>query len=90
MVDTLLEHELLESLALQFEFEDGSRLRFDSLYTVHMEKLAALKGDVLQSLHEKGYIKIMHEIIASISHVSSLVEMKNERIRSNKSSWASL
>ena len=89
MVDVLVEHDLLEPVAFQFEFFDGSKLRLDSLYPVHVENLAALKGDELQALHEKGYIRLMHEVIASVSHVGSLIEMKNERIRAAKS-WASI
>ena len=89
MVDVLIEHDLLERLALQFDFAEGQGLRIDSLHTVHMEKLAALKGDALQDLHEKGYIKLMHEVIASISHVGSLVELKNDRIRASKG-WATI
>ena len=89
MVDVLVEHDLLEQLALQFDFVENQGLRIDSLHTVHMEKLAALRGDALQDLHEKGHIKLMHEVIASISHVGSLVELKNERIRASKA-WATI
>ena len=89
MVDAMEEHDLLEPLALQFDFVDNHSVRLDGLYTVQAEKLTALRGDALQDLHEQGCIKLMHEVLASVTHVSSLVGMKNRRIQAS-SNWASI
>jgi hypothetical protein len=77
-----MEHDLIELLALNVRFESGDTLRFDNLYTIHNEKLAALRGDALESLHEKGYLKLAHEMIASISCISLLIDIKNKRLAS--------
>ena len=79
LVDALMQHELIEKLALNVQFASGDTLRFDNLYTIHNESLAALRGDALESLHKKGYLKLAHEIIASVSSVGPLIEMRNKR-----------
>ena len=79
-VEALTRHDLIEQLALNVQFANGDTLRFDNLYTVSSEKLAALRGDALESLHERGYLKLAYEIIASISGVGRLIDIKNRRL----------
>ena len=80
LVETLMQHDLIEKLSLSVQFGSGEKLQFDNLYTVHDEKLAALRGDALESLHEKGYLKLAHEMIASISSIGPMIEIKNKRL----------
>ena len=82
LVEALTKHDLIEQLTLNIRFEGGDTLRFDNLHTVSEEKLAKLRGDALESLHERGYLKIAHEMIASISGVGRLIEIKNRQLAS--------
>ncbi|GAC13905.1 SapC family protein [Aliiglaciecola lipolytica] len=76
-IDTILQHDLIEQVSIKVQLKDGSNHELNSLYTVNEEKVASLQGDVLQSLHQKGYLQMMHMMEASMSNLSALIEMKN-------------
>ncbi|GAB2676222.1 SapC family protein [Aliiglaciecola sp. 3_MG-2023] len=76
-IDTILQHNLVEQVSIKVQLKDGSNHELNSLYTVNEEKVAALHGDVLQSLHQQGYLQMMHMMEASMSNLSLLIEKKN-------------
>ncbi|WJG10127.1 SapC family protein [Aliiglaciecola sp. LCG003] len=73
----LLEKDLIESVNIKVTLKDNSQHELASLYTVNEEKVAALQGDVLQELHQKGYLQMIHMMEASMSNLSSLIDKKN-------------
>lgn len=78
-VETLANHDLIEPAQFNIEFADGEKKRYEGLYTVNDEKLAALKGDQLEDLHSRGYLRATSLMMASLGHVTRLISKKNAR-----------
>ncbi len=74
--------DLIESLELDVEFNDGSRHTLKGLYTIHEERLAGLDADTLGRLHEKGWLRDIYMMLASLPNLGVLVERKNRMIAS--------
>lgn len=77
-IDMLLGMDLLESFVLDVELNDGSEHRLSGFYTINEESLAGLKGDDLVILNNNGYLEAIYMVIASMSNIPTLVDMKNE------------
>ncbi|MEW6998676.1 SapC family protein [Colwelliaceae bacterium BS250] len=76
-VDTLLEHDLLESVNVKVTLKDNNAIELNSLYTVNSEQLAKIDGSLLSTLHQQGYVKAMHMILASTANLNTLIAKKN-------------
>jgi len=72
--------DLIESLDLEVEFNDGSRHALKGLYTINEERLRALNADSLATLHEKGYLQHIYMLLASLPKLAVLIERKNRLI----------
>jgi hypothetical protein len=69
---------------LDIELDDGSQNRLAGFYTIHEERLAALKPEQLGRLHEAGYLQAIYMAVASLSQFRELIERKNRlNARSN-------
>ena len=79
-IDTLLQYELIESVAIKMELHDGSKLEFNNLYTINEDKLNGLSADTLFTLHQKGYVNLIYMMIASMATLSRLIDLKNKRV----------
>ena len=73
----LVEHGLLETVALDIELNDGSKNRLMGFYTINEGALYDLGGDILGSLNEKGFLEPIYMAIASLSNIRSLIDRKN-------------
>ena len=76
-VDTLLQHELLQQITLDIAFNDGSKISLEGFYTIEEERLYQLKGDVLESLNQAGYLQPVFMAVASLSRVRDIIERRN-------------
>ena len=76
-IDTLLQHELLEQITLDIAFNDGSKKSVQGFYTIAEERLYQLKGDVLESLNQAGYLQPVFMAVASLSRVRDVIERRN-------------
>jgi len=76
-IDTLLQHELLEQITLDIAFNDGSKKTLQGFYCIAEERLYQLKGDVLESLNQAGYLQPVFMAVASLSRVRDLIERRN-------------
>ncbi len=72
-IATLLQHELLEPMALDLPLADGGTRRVGGFHVVHEERLAALPGAVVADLHERGYWLPLAMAVASLSRFGELV-----------------
>lgn len=79
-IDTLEKYELLEPVDIQVELNDSSKHKMDFLHTINEEKVAALSDDAVTVLHQKGYLKHIHMIIASLNNMTDLIELKNRQL----------
>jgi hypothetical protein len=76
-IDTLLKHELLVQVVLDLAFADGGKKTLQGFYCVAEERLYQLKGDVLESLNQAGYLQPVFMAVASLSRVRDLIERRN-------------
>lgn len=76
---TLTELDLIESFVLDVQLDDGSEHRLAGFYTINEEVLKELDAEHLQRLHRKGYLEAIYMVIASMSRLSDLLEIKNEQ-----------
>lgn len=79
-IDTLLQHDLIESVAIKMELHDGSKLEFNNLYTINEEKLNGLPAETLHDLHKQGYVNLIYMVIASMATLSRLIDLKNKKV----------
>jgi len=76
-INTLLQHELLVQVTLDIAFNDGSKKTLQGFYGIAEERLYSLKGDVLESLNQAGYLQPVFMAVASLSRVRDLIERRN-------------
>jgi hypothetical protein len=76
-INTLLQHELLVQITLDIAFNDGSKKTLQGFYGIAEERLYQLKGDVLESLNQAGYLQPVFMAVASLSRVRDLIERRN-------------
>lgn len=76
-IDMLMGMDLLESFVLDIELDDGSKHRMSGFYTINEESLLGLTGDDLVILNNNGHLEPIYMAIASMSNISTLIEMKN-------------
>jgi len=76
-IDTLLQHQLLVQVVLDLAFADGGKKTLQGFYCIAEERLYQLKGDVLESLNQAGYLQPVFMAVASLSRVRDLIERRN-------------
>jgi hypothetical protein len=79
-IDTLLEFDLIESVAMEVELNNGSKRQLLGLYTIDEDKLGQLDGEALGKLHSKHYLLPIYMILASLSCFRTLIDKMNERL----------
>lgn len=83
-VDKLLELKLLESFTLDIELNDGSKNQLLGFYTINETRLAELDGDALSALNAEGWLQAAYMVVASQSHIRTLIDKKNRQLLSSK------
>jgi SapC len=76
----LLELKLIEAVDVEVEFDDGSMRRCVGLYTIDQEVLARLPDAVVVELFRRGYMRLIHHMIASLKQVPVMARKKNLRL----------
>jgi hypothetical protein len=79
-VARLLELNLIEPVDIDVEFEDGSTHKCVGLYTVNQETLSRLPDEVVVELFRRGYLRLIHMMIASLKQFPVLARKKNGRL----------
>ena len=69
--------ELIESVAVQIEFKDGSKHNLSGLYTINEDKLHALTAEGLEALHKQGHLQTVYMMLASMPNMTRLIDKKN-------------
>ncbi len=69
--------ELVESLAVDIEFNDGSKQSLGGLSTINEEKFRALGANALGELHKQGHLQSIFMMLASLLNLERLIERKN-------------
>lgn len=79
-IQTLLDHKLLMPMSLSITLVNKQEQRVQGLYTIDEKKLEALDDASVIDLNRKRYLKPVYTMIASLGHIYSLVQKKNERL----------
>ena len=76
-VDSLIQHALLEEITLDIAFNDGGKKTVKGFYTIAEEQLYQLKGDVLETLNQAGYLQPVFMAVASLSRIRDIIQRRN-------------
>jgi hypothetical protein len=76
----LLELKLIEPVDVEVEFDDGSMRRCVGLYTIDQDVLSRLEDSVVLELFRRGYMRLIHYMIASLKQVAVMARRKNSRL----------
>jgi len=79
-VDTLIDLRLVEPVDIKLGFDDGVNLELTGLYTINKSALHDLPDQKVVELFRRGYLNLIYLMIASISHVHSLAQKRNDRL----------
>jgi hypothetical protein len=75
----LLELKLIEPVDIEAGFDDGTIHNCVGLYTVNQETLSRLSDEVVVELFRRGYLRLIHSMIASLKQFPVLARKKNGR-----------
>lgn len=79
-ITRLLELKLIEPISVEAEFDDGTTRDCAGLYTVNQDTLSALPDQTVVELFRRGYLRLIHLMIASLKQFPVLARKKNGRI----------
>ena len=83
MIEAWVEAGILDTVSIDVTVGGGRRYDLDQFAVVSTEKLAALRGEALEKLHERGWLTLAVLAASSLSNIERLVELKNR-----KEGWA--
>lgn len=72
--------DLVESIELEIELNDGSRRSLKGLHTINEERLGRLDADSLGMLHQQGYLQHIYMMLASMPQLAVVIERKNRQL----------
>jgi hypothetical protein len=76
----LLELKLIEPVDVEAEFDDGRIINCAGLYTINQDTLSRLPDAEVVELFRRGYLRLMHYMIASLKQFPVLARKKNARL----------
>ncbi len=77
--DALARYQLLEPFSFEVPLSNGSKHSLVGFHMIDEEKLRALDGDALGSLHAEGHLLPIFMAVASLSNLSELVVRKDAK-----------
>lgn len=80
-MQALQEHQLTEIINFEVVMQDGSKNQLLGYHGINEQQLRQLKGPVLEDFSEKGFLAPMFMIIASLSSIGRLIDLKNARMK---------
>lgn len=73
------ELELIEPVRLEIEFNDREKADLTGNYTINEEKLRTLDDASVGRLNRTGFLAIAHFVLASLSNIQRLIDMRNHQ-----------
>lgn len=74
--------ELIESVAVDIELDDGSKQGVAGLFTINEDRLRGLNANALEVLHRQGHLQDIYMMLASLPNLEKLIARKNQLLRS--------
>ncbi len=79
-ISRLLELKLIEPVDVEIELDDRTTRTCVGLYTIDQEVLSRLPDEIVVELFRRGYLRLIHYMIASLKQVPVLARKKNTRL----------
>lgn len=79
-VEALVAQDLIEPFTLEVELNNGEKNSLQGFHTINEEKLAGLTGDVLADFNRRGILQAIYMVLASMSKIRRLIDLKNARL----------
>jgi hypothetical protein len=76
----LLELKLIEPVDVEVALDDGTMRKCVDLYTINQEVLERLPDAAVVELFRRGYLRLIHYMIASLKHIPLMANKKNSRL----------
>ena len=80
MFDHFNKYGLLEPVVLDIEFLDQSKLKISGFETISLKRMSQLRGAELEDLNKSGFLQAAYYMVASMSNVKKLIDLKNRKI----------
>lgn len=77
MFDAFVKFELLEDVDINIDLDNQDKFRIGGFQTINADKLQALPGDALLELNKAGFLQAAFFVVASLSNIQKLIEIKN-------------
>lgn len=74
--------DLIETVNIEFELENGQKHRLTGNHTINESKLQALSAEQLLQLNKAGFLPLAFAAIFSMTNIRKLIEIKNRREKS--------
>jgi len=74
--------DLVEPSAMEFTLSNGEKHTLSGMHIINEERLSALNGDALETLHQKGLLKSIYMMLASMPNFRKLIDRKDALLRS--------
>ncbi|MBB3912370.1 SapC family protein [Sphingomonas desiccabilis] len=79
MFEAFEAHGLIQPIALEVTLSETRRYTLDGFHTIDAERMTALQGPALQSLHQRGFLQAAFWAMSSLANVARLIDRKNRR-----------
>jgi len=80
MFDAFNKYQLLDSVVLDIEFQNQTKLKISGFETINTDKLSQLNGAALEELNKSGFLQAAYFIAASMSNIRKLIDWKNRKL----------
>ena len=71
---------LIESVTLELTTNDGVRNQLVGLSGINEEKLQSMSATTLDHFNQQGFLMPLYMVLASMSNVQRLIQLKNEKL----------
>ncbi|WP_338519805.1 SapC family protein [Alteromonas gracilis] len=79
ILNDVSEMGLIQPIDLIIEFSDNTKQRVGGLATVNEQRLQSLSADELATLHQKGVLSVLFNILGSIFQVNRIIRLQNTK-----------
>jgi hypothetical protein len=80
--DALIRHlqlmDFILPLSLEITFENKQSTILNGLYTIDQEKMANLSNKQVLTLHQEGFLSVIHTMVTSLGQIHGLIQRKNQ------------
>lgn len=80
IIGRFVAQRLIEPIDISLDFDDGTRLRLEGLYSISLDALHALSDSDALDLFRRGDLQLAYSQSSSLQHVRRLAKIRNDRL----------